>query len=93
MTDHDASGLSEDNLVESDCSINASFDSTSDQKMNLSCLTAKFVQLFFTLRPINNALSLDEAQGIRIFRLELLLWSISRFLERVLMEHVESKFS
>ena len=68
MADHDASGLSEDNLVESDCSMNnASFDST-DQKMNLSCLTAKFVQLFFTLRPINNAMSLDEAQGTRLLQ-------------------------
>ena len=29
--------------------------------MNLSTLTAKFVQVFFALRPINNALALDEA--------------------------------
>ena len=49
----------EDNLVESDCSMNQSFES--EQKMNLSCLTASFVRLFFALRPINNALSLDEA--------------------------------
>ena len=52
--------LSGDNLLDQS---ETSFDTANHeaQKMNLSTLTAKFVQLFFALRPINNALALDEA--------------------------------
>jgi len=50
--------LSGDNLIDEQ---NQSFETSTEQKMNLSTLTAKFVQVFFALRPINNALALDEA--------------------------------